>query len=60
MIATHNYDIYPQGEYDAPWEDETEGYAEGYGEEEYGYQGKENYESIDKKRDYRNMERTTR
>lgn len=37
MITTHNYDIYPQGEYDAPWEDETEGYAEGYGEEEYGY-----------------------
>lgn len=22
MIQTHNYDLYPQGEYDAPWEDD--------------------------------------
>ena len=22
MIKTHNYDLYPQGEYDAPWEDD--------------------------------------
>jgi hypothetical protein len=25
MIKTHNYDLYPQGEYDAPWEEDEDG-----------------------------------